>query len=143
MAREMFVNLAVEDLARTAAFFDALGFAFDRRFTDDDAAAMIVGEGRYVMFLRRPFFETFTDVRVADASKTTEVLVALSAESRDEVDDLVTKATALGAVEAREHEDRDFMYSRSFHDLDGHVWEFVWMHPDAEPLAEPAADPDA
>jgi uncharacterized protein len=141
MAREIFVNLPVSDLARAVAFFSALGFAFDKRFTDEKATAMVVGEGSYVMFLHEPFFKTFTDVGLADAARATETIIALSADSRDEVDDIVTKALALGATRVRAPNDLGFMYDHGFRDLDGHVWEFVWMDPSAEPRPQPGANP--
>ena len=133
MSRQIFVNLPVADLARTTSFFTALGFEFDPRFTDEDATSMVAGDGIYVLFLTRPSFESFTDVDLSDATKATEVIVALSAKSRDEVDDLVAKAQALGATAVREPEDHSYMYSHGFRDLDGHIWEFVWMDPHTGP----------
>jgi hypothetical protein len=133
MSRQIFVNLPVADLARTTAFFAALGFEFDPRFTDADATSMVAGDGIYILFLTRPSFESFTDVALSDATKTTEVIVALSAKSRDEVDDLVAKAQALGATAVREPDDHSVVYSHGFRDLDGHIWEFVWMDPQTGP----------
>jgi predicted lactoylglutathione lyase len=133
MSRQIFVNLPVADLARTTSFFTALGFEFDPRFTDEDATSMAAGDGISILFLTRPSFESFTDVAVSDATKATEVIVALSAKSRDEVDDLVAKAQALGATTVRDPDDLSYLYSHGFRDLDGHIWEFVWMDPQTGP----------
>ncbi len=130
MSRMTFVNLPVQDLCRAVGFFTDLGFGFDSRFSDENAGAMTVSDLCSVMLLREPFFSSFTDKDVASAS-VTEVAIALSAESRDEVDALVDGALSLGATPAGEAQDHGFMYGRSFHDLDGHLWEFIWMDPAA------------
>jgi predicted lactoylglutathione lyase len=133
MSRQIFVNLPVADLARTTSFFTALGFEFDPRFTDEEATSMVAGDGIYILFLTRPSFESFTDVDLSDATRATEVIVALSAKSRDEVDDLVAKAQALGATAVRDPDDHGYVYSHGFRDLDGHIWEFVWLDPQTGP----------
>lgn len=136
MARQIFVNLPVRDMARAQAFFRALGFDFDPRFTDDKGACMVVEPGSiHVMLLTQPFFQGFTGKSVADATRTTEVLVALSCASREEVDETVRKAVAAGGRVARPAQDHGFMYQHAFEDPDGHIWELVWMNPAALPGA--------
>jgi predicted lactoylglutathione lyase len=129
--RKMFVNLAVRDLKRAKAFFSALGFDFNPKFTDDKAACMVISDDGYVMLLAEPFFKTFTTRAVCDTSRQTEALLALSCESRDEVDELVNKAVTAGGRDAMPAQDQGFMYGRSFYDLDGHHWEVLWMEPKA------------
>jgi predicted lactoylglutathione lyase len=125
----MFVNLAVADLQRSKDFFSALGFEFNRQFTDDKAACMIVNDNAYVMLLRERFFRTFTKRELCDTRKQTEGLFALSCNSRAEVDELVRKAIAAGGSHAMDPQDHGFMYGWSFYDVDGHHWEVVWMDP--------------
>lgn len=127
MARQIFVNLPVKNLQHSIDFFTHLGFAFDPRFTDEKATCMIVAEGSYVMLLVKEFFQTFTHKTLCDATQATEVLVALSCSSRAEVDEMFGKALDAGAHQAREAEDLGFMYTRSFEDLDGHIWEVFHM----------------
>ena len=130
MARQIFVNLPVKHLPRSIEFFTKLGFTFDPKFTDDNATCMIVGENIFVMLLVDKFFQTFTSKDICDASKSTEVLVCLSLESRKNVDEMVGKAVAAGAVAAKESKDYGFMYQHGFEDLDGHLWELIYMQPD-------------
>ena len=130
-ARKMFVNLAVGNLEKSKAFFSGLGFSFNPKFTDDNAACMVVSDDAFVMLLTRPFFKTFTRREVCDTSRYTEGLLALSCESRAEVDELVKKAFAAGGQRAMEPQDHGFMYGWSFYDLDGHHWEIFWMDPQA------------
>jgi predicted lactoylglutathione lyase len=129
--RKIFVNLPVRDLDRSKAFFGALGFAFDPRFTDDNAACMVVSDEGYVMLLRREFFATFTARPVGDAAQSTSGLVALTCRDRAEVDDLVRQALAAGGSRAKDPMDHGFMYGCSFFDPDGHHWEVFWMDPAA------------
>lgn len=129
--RKMFVNLAVRDLKRAKVFFSALGFDFNPKFTDEKAACMVISDEGYVMLLAEPFFKTFTTRAVCDTSRQTEALLALSCESRTEVDELVKKAIAAGGRDAMPAQDQGFMYGRSFYDLDGHHWEVLWMEPKA------------
>ena len=133
MSNLIFVNLPVKNLSRTNAFFTALGFAFNPQFSDEKATCMIINDSAFVMLLSEPFFKGFTPKAIADASQTTEVLIALSADSREAVDDMVQKAIAGGGSEARPAEDLGFMYHRAFNDLDGHIWEVTWMNPAAMP----------
>jgi uncharacterized protein len=125
--RMIFVNLAVRDLARTKAFWEGLGFAFDPRFTDEKAACMILSEQGYVMLLSDPFFQGFTRRTPCDTTTHTETMLALSCESREEVDAMMAKVLASGGTEAMPAQDQGFMYVRSFYDLDGHHWEPMWM----------------
>ena len=125
--RQLFVNLAVDDLDRSVAFFTALGFSFDPRFTDETATSMIVGENAYVMLLTKSKFAEFAKKPIVDASSQTEVILAVSAASREGVDELAEAALASGGSDANDPLDYGFMYSRSFQDPDGHVWEVVWM----------------
>jgi predicted lactoylglutathione lyase len=127
MHQQIFVNLPIENMARTQAFFNALGYRFNPEFTNDQGACLVVGDNLFVMLLVKDFYQTFTSKAIADARTTSEVLVCLSCQSRDEVDALVAKATAAGATTPRPAQDLGFMYSRSFDDLDGHTWEFVHM----------------
>jgi predicted lactoylglutathione lyase len=137
-ARKVFVNLAVRDLKASKAFFSALGFDFDPKFTDDNAACMIISSDAYVMLLAEPFFRTFTSRELCDTSRHTEALIALSCESRAEVDDLFRRAAGGGAREATPAQDHGFMYVRTFYDPDGHHWEILWMDPKAAELGPEA-----
>ena len=129
MARKIFVNLSVQDLQRSMAFFAALGFAFNKQFTDDTAACMVISDDIYAMLLTHAKFREFTRKEIADATEVTEVLTCLSADSKAEVDRLADAALAAGGTEAREPMDYGFMYGRSFQDPDGHIWEVIWMDP--------------
>ena len=127
MPRQIFVNLPVRDLERSKGFFSKLGFRFNPEFTDDKAACMVVEDNICVMLLTEPFFKTFTSRPVADARKSTEVLVCLSCESEAEVDQLVAKAAANGGKAVRERQEHGFMVQHAFEDPDGHIWELVHM----------------
>ncbi len=129
--RQLFVNLAVGDLPASKAFFRTLGFDFDSRFTDDNAACMVVSGAASVMLLAERYFRTFTRRDLCDTTRSTEGLFALSCGTRAEVDGLVEKAIAAGGRPAMDPQDHGFMYARSFYDLDGHHWEAVWMDPNA------------
>jgi predicted lactoylglutathione lyase len=130
-ARKIFVNLPIKDMKRAQDFFRALGFSFNPQFTNEQGACMVVSEDIYAMLLVEPFFQTFTKKPISDARQSTEVLVCLSCESRDEVDALVRKALAAGGTAPRPPQDHGFMYDHGFEDLDGHLWELVWMDPAA------------
>jgi predicted lactoylglutathione lyase len=129
MSRLLFLNLPVADLPASRKFFDGLGFGFDERFCDDQAACMVVSDQAYVMLLQRARFADFVTKPIADANEATALTVAISAESRDAVDEFTTAAVAAGATPAKDPQDYGFMYQRSFHDLDGHLWEVLWMDP--------------
>jgi len=135
MPRNLYVNLPVKDLSRTVAFFTALGFSFDPKFTDENATCMIVNDSTSVMLLVEPFFATFTVKPLVDAHLATETLLALSVDSRAEVDDFVARAVAAGATEYAEPRDLGFMYQRAIADLDGHQWEVFHMDESAFPSA--------
>ncbi|MFO1340835.1 MAG: VOC family protein [Burkholderiaceae bacterium] len=132
MPTQIFVNLPVKNVERSRAFFSALGYSFNPQFSNDSALCMIVSDTIYVMLLAEPFFQGFTAKPIADATKSTEVLVCLSCDSRAEVDALVAKALAAGGTAPRAPQDHDFMYGHGFEDLDGHVWELVYMVPGAD-----------
>ena len=127
MTTGIFVNLPVKDLNKTIDYFTKLGFKFNPQFTDENATCMIVGEDIFVMFLVEKFFRTFTKKEICDASKNTEVIVALSLESREKVDQIVNKAIESGGRESREPQDHGWMYGRSFEDINGHIWEIIYM----------------
>ncbi|MGI0025453.1 MAG: VOC family protein [Nitrososphaera sp.] len=127
MATKIFVNLPVKDLNKTIAFFTKLGFTFNPQFTDENATCMIVGEDIFVMLLVDKFFKTFTKKEICDTTKDTEVIVALSAESREKVDHMINKVIEAGGREPREPQDHGWMYGRSFQDIDGHLWEVFYM----------------
>ena len=129
MNTQIYVNLPVKDLQRSNAFFESLGFRRDPKFSDDRASCLILGENIFVMLLVESFFKTFTNKPISDANKSTEVLVCLSCESRARVDDLVKKALAAGGRAPREPQDQGFMYGHGFEDLDGHIWELIFMEP--------------
>jgi uncharacterized protein len=131
MARQIFVNLPVKDLDRSVAFFTQLGFSFNPNFTDETATCMIVSGDIFVMLLTEAKFKTFTPKAIADATRSTEVLVCLSCESRAEVDETVQKAVAAGGTTYSEPQDHGFMYAHGFQDLDGHIWELIAMQPGA------------
>jgi predicted lactoylglutathione lyase len=136
--RKIFVNLAVRDLTRAKAFFSALGFDYNPKFTDDNAACMVISRDAFVMLLAEPFFKTFTTREVCDTTRETEALIAVSCESRKEVDELVKKAIDAGGRHAMPAQDHGFMYAGSFYDLDGHHWEVLWMDPKAVELGPEA-----
>lgn len=127
MAKQIFINLPVKDLKKTMVFFEKLGFTFNMQFTDDNAACMIIGENIYAMLLLEKFFKTFTSKEIADAKKTTEVLIAIDAESRESVDEMIRKAVEAGGSTYRKPQDNGWMYGHSFADLDGHQWEVLYM----------------
>ena len=131
MATKIFVNLPVKDLKKSLEFFTKLDFTFNPQFTDETAACMIVSEDIFVMLLTEDKFKTFTPKAICDATKSTEVLVCLSAESRDKVNDMVHKAVAAGGTTYSEPQDHGFMYGHGFQDLDGHIWELIYMEPSA------------
>jgi uncharacterized protein len=130
MATNIFVNLAVKNLDKTKEFFSNLGYTFNQQFSNDKGACMVISETIYAMLISEAYFKTFIpNKEISDTSKSKEVLLALSADSRQQVDDLVDKAIAAGGKNFRDPDDHGFMYSRSFEDLDGHVWEVFWMNP--------------
>ena len=133
MLKQIFVNLPIQDMARSQAFFKALGLNFNPRFTNEQGACLEIAENIYAMLLVEPFFQGFTKLPISDAKKATEVLIALSCESRTEVDELVAKAVAAGGTTPNAPQDHGFMYQHGFADPDGHQWEVFWMDEAAAP----------
>lgn len=138
MSRLLFLNLPVSDLAASRQFFGGLGFEFDEKFSDDGAACMVVSEQAFVMLLQRDRFADFVTKPIADPGAETALTVGISAQDKEEVDSFVEEALAAGGSPAKEAMDLGFMYQRSFHDPDGHLWEVIWMDPVAA-----AKGPDA
>jgi uncharacterized protein len=132
MATKIFVNLPVKDLKKSVEFFTKLGYTFNPQFTDENATCMIVSDTIFVMLLVQPFFQSFTKKPISDA-KTSEVILALSANSKAEVDELVDKAIKAGASTPNPIQDQGWMYSGGFQDLDGHLWEIAYMDESAIP----------
>jgi hypothetical protein len=127
MIQQVFINLPVADLPKSMAFFKALGFLPNPQFTGDDAACIILSDTIFVMLGTHAKFRQFTPKAVCDTSKAVEVLISLSCESREQVDDLVAKAIAAGGSTYDEPEDFGFMYTHSFVDPDGHGWGLLHM----------------
>ena len=127
MTTKIFLNLPVRDLNKTIEFFTKLGFKFNPQFTDENATCMIVGEDIFVMLLVEKFFMTFTKKEISDTSKNTEMIVALSMESKEKVDQMINKVVEAGGKESREAQDHGWMYGRSFEDINGHLWEVFYM----------------
>lgn len=129
MINSIFINLPVQNFKRSVDFFTELGFTFNAQFTSEDSTCMIIGENMYAMLLETDRFAGFIDKPIAD-SKTTEVLIALSCESREEVVELSEKAFSAGARRYKEADDHGFMLAWGFEDLDGHIWELFFMNPE-------------
>jgi uncharacterized protein len=127
MHKQIYVNLAVKDLTRSIAFFEALGFRFNPQFTNEQGACMVIGDNIYAMLLDTAFFKSFTAKAVCDTKTHTEALLCLSCDSRGEVDALVKQAVAGGGSVPRPPQDHGFMYSHAFEDIDGHTWELAHM----------------
>jgi predicted lactoylglutathione lyase len=128
MAKLIFVNLPVSDLARATAFYQAVGAVKDERFCDGTASCMVFSDTIHAMLLTHDKFREFTPRKIADARAVTEVLICISAESRQAVDEIVNKAKAAGGgADPGPKQDHGFMYGRSFEDPDGHIWEVMWM----------------
>jgi predicted lactoylglutathione lyase len=133
MHQQIFVNLAVNDLPKSKAFFERLGLTFNPQFTNDQGACLVLGENIFAMLLVKEFFKGFTGKPIADATQTTEALICLSCQSRAEVDAIVAKALAAGGTAPRAPQDHGFMYGHGFEDLDGHIWELAYMDMAAAP----------
>jgi uncharacterized protein len=131
LTTQIFVNLPVKDLNKTVEFFTKLGFTFNPKFTDENATCMIVNNDIFVMLLVEKFFKTFTKREICDTTKDTEVIIALSTESRENVDQMINKVIEAGGKESREPEDHGWMYGRSFEDINGHLWEVIYMDKNA------------
>jgi uncharacterized protein len=144
MPKMIFVNLPVEDVAKSTAFYQALGFEKNDKFSNEQASSMMWSDAIVVMLLAKPFFSTFTDKQIGDAKTTTNSLISLSLDSRADVDAIAKAAVAAGGRELHDAEDMGFMYSRAFEDFDGHGWGTLWMDPaaaaDGPPEHQPLAE---
>lgn len=128
MNKQIFVNLPVKDLNRSVEFFTALGYTFNAQFTNEKATCMVISENSiYAMLLVEEFYQTFTTKRIVNAHEMAEVSICLSAESRQEVDDMIAKALAAGGTVPQPPQDYGFMYTHGFADPDGHIWEYAYM----------------
>ncbi|MGJ3561036.1 VOC family protein [Streptomyces sp. INA 01156] len=125
----IFVNLAVDDLDASKKFFTELGYSINARFSDENTASVVISDTIVAMLHTRQRYAEFTKKEIADSARTSEVLLALSSESREKVDELVEKAVAAGGSVSGETQDQGFMYGRAFDDPDGHTWEIAWMDP--------------
>jgi predicted lactoylglutathione lyase len=132
MTRAIYINLPVDDLGKSRAFYSGLGFGFNEQFSNDQAACVVVAENISVMLLTKPFFAGFTSKPISDARQSTEVLNCLSCDSREEVDKLVRLAVENGGSAHRQPQDHGFMYGHGFEDPDGHIWEVMYMAPAAD-----------
>ena len=133
MATKIFVNLPVKDLEKSKDFFTKIGFTINPQFSDETAACVVISEDIYAMILTHEKFKQFTPKQIADSNQTSEVITALTFESKEKVDEVFNKALQAGGSEARPAQDHGFMYSRSFNDPDGHIWEPFWMDMSAVP----------
>lgn len=130
MPTQIFVNLPVKNLDKSIDFFTQLGYKFNPQFTDETATCMIVSDTIFVMLLTHEKFKQFTPKVICDATKNTEVLVCLSCESRADVDEMVRIAVDAGGTTYKEPQDHGFMYAHGYQDLDGHIWELIFMEPE-------------
>ena len=143
MSRLIFLNLPVADLKRSTAFYEALGFTRNPQFSDDTASCMVLSDVISVMLLTHDKFRMFTPKEIPDAHRTSQVLLCISCESREAVDEITEAALAQGSTEPSPKDEYDFMYGRSFEDPDGHMWGPMWLDADAlgdRPAAEVAAE---
>src|SRR5690349_8488574 len=127
MATKVFINLPVKNLEKSKIFFQALGYSFNPQFSDEKAACMIISDSIFVQLLKEEYFKTFTKKQLSDTNQFTEVLIALDAGSREEVQQIVAKAKEQGGNIYAEPADHGWMYQHSFADLDGHQWEICYM----------------
>jgi hypothetical protein len=132
MHKQIDVNLAVDNLERSKALFSTIGFSFEPQFISEQAACLIFGENMHAMLLVKDLFKSFTRKSLCNPKESTEALVGLSCDSRDEVDALVAKALAAGGNAPRAPQDYGFMYGHGFEDIDGHIWELIYMDPNAQ-----------
>lgn len=123
----IFVNLPVKDLEKSKEFFIKLGYTFNKQFTDETAGALVIYDNIFAMLLTHEKFKQFTKKEITNSNTHTEVILALSVESKEEVDTMLEKVIHAGGKEYRDPDNYGFMYSRSFEDLDGHIWEVLWM----------------
>ena len=130
MPTMIFVNLPVSDLERAKTFYSALGFGINQQFTDDKAACIVISDAIFAMLVTKSYFSTFTSKDIADTSTSVAAINALSRDSKAAVDAIADKALTSGGLQTNEPQDLGFMYSRSFQDPDGNMWEALWMNPD-------------
>ncbi|MET3938333.1 putative lactoylglutathione lyase [Paenibacillus sp. PvP094] len=135
-AKQIFVNLPVKDLKKSIEFFTNVGFEFNANFTDESATCMIIGDNIYAMLLVEERFQSFINKEISNAANTAEVIVALSVDSREEVDTIVQAALDAGAKPYNDPQDHGFMYGWSFQDPDDHLWEVTYMDLSAFPTQE-------
>ena len=126
MGKQIFVNLPVKNLRKTMEFFTKVGFTFNPEFTNDDATCMVIDENIFAMLLVEKFFKTFTQKEIC-ATNNKEVIMAISVNSREEVDNILQNAIEAGGTETRNLSDNGWMYARSFQDLNGHIWEILYI----------------
>jgi predicted lactoylglutathione lyase len=131
MPQMIFVNLPVKDLDKSVTFFKALGFSFNPQFTDETATCMVISDTIFAMLLTHEKFASFSPKPITDTNRSIEVLTCLSRDSREAVDAMVKAAVAAGGSTYKAPQDYGFMYGHGFLDLDGHVWELMWMDPGA------------
>ncbi len=143
MATKIFLNLPVKDLNKSIEFFTSIGHSFNPHFTDENGTCMIISEDIYVMLLVEDFFKSFIKKEIADTKTSAEAIICLSAENREGVDQWVSKAVAAGATTLDEPDDQGFMYSHGFQDLDGHLWNILYMDPGAISQEQPASEVSA
>jgi uncharacterized protein len=129
MPKQLYVNVAIKDIARSVSFFTALGFSFNPKFTDENATCLMISDEINVMLLTEPFFKGFISKQLADTQTHSEVILALSVDTREAVDAMVEKAKSVGATTPMPPKDYGFMYQHGFEDLDGHLWEVFYMDP--------------
>ncbi len=129
MISNIFVNLPVKDLEKSKAFFEAIGCTINKQFTDETAASIVIGSNIFAMLLTHDKYRQFTSKEIANANTTSEVLIALGADSKEDVTRIVDAAVKAGGRESRPAQDYGFMKLRTFEDLDGHHWEVLYMDP--------------
>lgn len=129
MSTKIFVNLPVKDLSRSMDFFTGIGFTFNPDYTDDKAACMVISDDIYSMLLTEPYFRTFTGKSIADTSTSSEAIIAVLLDSREDVDRIAEAALAGGGQTVTETNEQSPMYTRAFYDLDGHHWELFHAAP--------------
>ena len=127
VTQSIYINLPVESVERSRAFYGGLGFGFNEQFSNEQAVSVVLADNIFVMLLAKPFFASFTDKAIADAQSSSEVLNCLSCDSRERVDELVRLARQHGGKPHREPKDHGFMYAHGFEDPDGHIWEVMHM----------------
>lgn len=130
MTQKIFINLPVKDLTRSTAFFTCLGFTFDPKFTDGNAACLAISDSISVMLVTESVFQTLTKKAIVDAHKATGSIMCLMMDSREQIDQMMVKALAAGGTAPQPAQDTGFMYDYGFEDLDGHFWGLAYMYGD-------------